>query len=121
MLYIFYSIFNGQKGDCKEIISKKYKFYFAFESSLCKDYVTEKFFEILPYDIIPVVYGYGSYSTYVPKSGFINALDYPPGMEWNIKYSMKYFIFHSIPGFQCTDVTGKKYYTTVLLNYQFLH
>jgi alpha-1,3-fucosyltransferase len=79
---------NGQKGDCKEIISKKYKFNFAFESSLCKDYVTEKFFEILPYDIIPVVYGYGSYSTYVPKSGFINALDYP-----SAKHLAEYLLF----------------------------
>jgi alpha-1,3-fucosyltransferase len=79
---------NGKRGDCKEIISKKYKFYFAFENSLCKDYVTEKFFQILPYDIIPVVYGYGYYSTYVPKSGFINALDYP-----SAKHLAEYLMF----------------------------
>ncbi len=67
---------DGSEGDCKEIISKKYKFYLAFENSFCKDYVTEKFFNILRHDIIPVVYGDGSYSTYVPKSGYINAFDF---------------------------------------------
>ena len=67
---------DGTYGGCKEIISKKYKFYFAFENSFCKDYATEKFFEILRHDIIPVVYGDGSYSTYVPKSGYINAFDF---------------------------------------------
>ena len=67
---------SWRSTDCHKIISKKYKFYFAFENSLCTDYVTEKFFKILPEDIIPVVYGNGSYSSYVPKSGFINAFDF---------------------------------------------
>ena len=30
--------------DCKEFVGAKYKFYFAFENSNCKDYITEKFF-----------------------------------------------------------------------------
>ena len=42
---------------CKETISKEYKFYFAFENSLCNDYITEKFFSILSLDIVPVVLG----------------------------------------------------------------
>jgi hypothetical protein len=39
--------------------------------------VTEKLFNILRYDIIPVVYGDGDYSRYIPKSGYINAFDFP--------------------------------------------
>ncbi len=74
--------------DCIQIVSKKYKFYLAFENSFCKDYATEKFFKVLPYDIIPVVYGYGSYSTYVPKSGYINGLDFP-----SVKHLAEYLIF----------------------------
>ena len=67
---------NGIMADCKQIIAFKYKFYLAFENSICEDYATEKFFHILRYDIIPVVYGDGSYSKYVPKSGYINAVDF---------------------------------------------
>lgn len=67
---------NGTAADCKVIISQKFKFFLSFENSLCKDYITEKFFIILKYNIIPVVLGAGEYDKYVPKSGYINALDY---------------------------------------------
>lgn len=56
---------NGTSGDCKEIIAQEYKFYFSFENSICNDYITEKFFDILRYDIIPVVFGGGNYEHYV--------------------------------------------------------
>jgi alpha-1,3-fucosyltransferase len=67
---------NGSDGDCKEIISTKYKFFLAFENSLCSQYITEKFFIILRYNIIPVVLGAGDYSQYIPKSGYINVFDF---------------------------------------------
>jgi alpha-1,3-fucosyltransferase len=53
------------KGDCKDIIGKEYMFYFAFENSICTDYITEKFFFILRHNIIPVVLGGGKYDHYV--------------------------------------------------------
>ena len=56
---------NGTSGICKEILVAEYKFYFSFENSLCKDYITEKFFQILKFNIIPVLYGGGLYSHYV--------------------------------------------------------
>ena len=56
---------NSTPGDCKAIIGSEYKFYFAFENSICKDYITEKFFVILKYEIIPVVLGGGQYDHYV--------------------------------------------------------
>ena len=51
--------------DCKEIIANEYKFFFAFENSLCIDYVSEKFFHIIRFNIIPVVLGSGNYDYYV--------------------------------------------------------
>ena len=62
--------------NCKELLSKKFKFYLAYENSICNDYITEKFFESLKYDIITVVFGGGDYSYYVPKSAYINSLDF---------------------------------------------
>ena len=69
---------TDEKNDVcgKEYLSSVYKFYFAFENSICDDYVTEKFFKILQYNVIPVVLGAADYSVYVPKTAYINVFDY---------------------------------------------
>ena len=67
--------------DCRAHIAAQYKLFFAFENSLCSEYITEKFFRTLNYDIVPVVLGLGDYSKYVPKSGYINVLDYKSPKE----------------------------------------
>ena len=59
-------------GDCKEIIGTDYKFYLAFENSVCTDYITEKFFGILAFNIIPVVLGGGQYDYYVSDQNYFN-------------------------------------------------
>jgi alpha-1,3-fucosyltransferase len=63
-------------GDCKPNLAAKYKFYLAFENSYCVDYISEKFFQILRYNIVPVVLGGGDYSVFVPKSGYIDVRDF---------------------------------------------
>lgn len=62
--------------DCYDMISKKYYFYLSFENSLCKDYVTEKFFNVLEQPLIPVVYGGANYTQILPAKGYINALSF---------------------------------------------
>ena len=62
--------------DCRQFIADTYLFFLVFENSICRDYITEKFFYTLRHDVIPVVLGGGDYEYYVPKSGFINAIDF---------------------------------------------
>ncbi|CAM1303742.1 Uncharacterised protein g3593 [Pycnogonum litorale] len=54
------------------MLDQKYKFYLSFENSICKDYVTEKFYKILPYDAVPIVFGGGDYASIAPTSSFID-------------------------------------------------
>ena len=56
---------NNRTGNCRDIIAAEFKFFFAFENSICKDYITEKFFETLRFNVIPVVLGGGAYDYYV--------------------------------------------------------
>ena len=43
--------------NCWNYISDQYKFYLSFENSLCNDYITEKFWELLKRNIVPIVLG----------------------------------------------------------------
>jgi hypothetical protein len=62
--------------DCRGHIASQFKFFFAFENALCNEYITEKFFRTLNFDIVPVVLGLGNYTKFIPKSGYINVLDF---------------------------------------------
>ena len=39
------------------MVSKKYKYYLAFENSNCVDYITEKFWDSLKHKLLPIVMG----------------------------------------------------------------
>ena len=79
------------KQDCREYFSQKYLFFLAFENTVCNDYITEKFFDTLKYDIVVVVLGGGNYAHYVPKSAYINARDFktPKHLATYLKYLSK--------------------------------
>lgn len=64
---------------CYDMIEKTYKFYLAFENSICRDYVTEKFFNSIARNLVPIVLGGANYSAIAPKHSYINALEYSPG------------------------------------------
>ena len=74
--------------ECWDMVERDYFFYLSFENSLCKDYITEKFFNAMARKIIPIVLG-GSLDTeenntsndYIkgleaPEHSFINARKY---------------------------------------------
>ncbi|XP_054157675.1 alpha-(1,3)-fucosyltransferase C-like [Oppia nitens] len=61
---------------CLDQISRKYRFILAFENSICRDYITEKYFDTLHYDIIPIVFGGSDYRSIAPQKTSIDALSY---------------------------------------------
>jgi len=63
---------------CYDMLARNYKFYLSFENSVCTDYVTEKFFNILTKDLVPVVYGGANYSSLAPAHSFIDAMQFTP-------------------------------------------
>jgi alpha-1,3-fucosyltransferase len=63
---------------CYDLLEAKYKFYLSFENSICEDYVTEKFFEIMKREIIPIVYGGANYTYIAPPHSYIDAMQYTP-------------------------------------------
>ncbi|XP_067145400.1 alpha-(1,3)-fucosyltransferase C-like [Centruroides vittatus] len=60
--------------ECLRKASSEYRFYLSFENSICKDYVTEKFFDVLETDMVPVVLGGADYSRIAPPHSYVDAL-----------------------------------------------
>nr|ACO15109.1 Alpha-1,3-fucosyltransferase [Caligus clemensi] len=70
-----------KRGECREYLSNNYKFYLAFENSLCLEYVTEKFFDTLRFPMVPVVYGRANYSSLAPPHSYIDVRDFSSPKE----------------------------------------
>lgn len=90
----------ANSDECDKKLDNEYKFYFAFENSLCNDYVTEKLFSKLSRYVVPVVYGGANYSRFAPPYSYINANDFKTPkslanyliyLDNNPKEYMKYF------------------------------
>lgn len=78
-----YHLFKNER--CYEMLMKNYKFYLAFENSVCTDYVTEKLFNILNYDVIPIVYGGANYAHILPPNSYIDVRNFT-SPEQLVKY-----------------------------------
>nr|XP_053633321.1 alpha-(1,3)-fucosyltransferase C-like [Cherax quadricarinatus] len=76
---------------CMQYAGHHYLFYLAFENALCKDYVTEKLYNLLYYPIVPVVLGAADYSTLLPPGSYISAQDYTPEQ---LAQKLKYLADH---------------------------
>ena len=85
MRYIPVDVFGGcsrrkcpetKNLSCRDHLGQNYKFYLAFENSLCLDYVTEKFFLAYEHNMVPVTFGLANYSLYGPPGSYINSMDF---------------------------------------------
>ncbi|CAH1802641.1 unnamed protein product [Owenia fusiformis] len=65
-------------SSCYRHVGAIYKFYLAFENSDCIDYVTEKPWRSIRYNIVPVVRGsYNNFKTILPPGSYIHTNDFP--------------------------------------------
>ena len=65
--------------DCDRILfheENSYKFYLAFENSLCEDYISEKLWRMMKLDVVPVVMGAVDYAKILPRDSYIDARDF---------------------------------------------
>ena len=69
---------NHEAGDCFSILNSTYRYYLAFESALCNEYITEKFYENYKYDIIQVMRASNSKhrSIRIDKNVYVNTADF---------------------------------------------
>lgn len=74
----FGSCFGKRFAGSKQDLLRKYKFYLAFENSIEKDYVTEKYFQALVAGAVPVVIGAPNIEHFIPDK---NAIIYIQSLE----------------------------------------
>ena len=61
-----------------EMLERDYKFYFAIENAICRDYVIEKLYKSLEFSAVPIVYSLADYEkvTGVPRKAYIDVRDF---------------------------------------------
>lgn len=62
--------------ECDEMLNTTYKFYFAFENTLCIDYLTEKLYNTINNFVIPVIYSGADISRFLPPKSYIDANEF---------------------------------------------
>ena len=85
--------YSIKKDPCFDMVNQKYKFYLSFENALCSDYVTEKMFNALKLNTIPVVFGGANYSAILPPHSYIDALEYPDPKGQLVRFTKSFAPF----------------------------
>ena len=67
---------TGKDPYCLHNIVKNYKFYIAFENSLCTDYLTEKATQFMDLPTLPIIMSYGKVDLLLPPKSYINVFDF---------------------------------------------
>jgi len=65
-----------EKDACWNMVGRQFKFYLSLENSICKDYVTEKLFDALKQNVVPIVLGGADYSSILPPDSYIDMADF---------------------------------------------
>ena len=52
------------------------QFYLSLENSLCQDYITEKFWKVLPHNMIPVILNGVDMTKVAPPHSYIDIKDF---------------------------------------------
>ncbi|CAF3191929.1 unnamed protein product [Rotaria socialis] len=80
--------FCGAGTECERDYMSKFKFYLSFESTTCRDYITEKFFKAFYHGLIPVVVGPDriDYNRLAPNGSFIHVNDFGKDMTRLAEY-----------------------------------
>jgi glycoprotein 3-alpha-L-fucosyltransferase len=85
----FGSCFQNRYQGSKYDVIKKYKFHMAFENSIEKDYVTEKYLQALVVGVVPVVIGAPNIHDFIPSPNsvlYIPSAEDAPRVAEQIKY-----------------------------------
>ena len=67
---------TGKDPLCLQKIVKNYKFYIAFENSLCDDYLTEKAAQFMDIPSLPIVMSYAKLDRFLPPKSYINVFNF---------------------------------------------
>lgn len=67
---------RSTRKECFHMVEKDYKFYISFENSLCDSYLTEKLWNALIIDVVPIVLGGYDYSKFFLPKSYIDVKDF---------------------------------------------
>ena len=63
---------------CFDLVNKEYKFYLSLENDICNDYITEKAFNALKLNTIPILLTGADINSTLPPHSVIDGLSYEP-------------------------------------------
>lgn len=82
--YIDVDVFSSSRCPCSSPehcvrLLKQYKFFLAFETCHCRDYITQKFFTSLRHGVLPVVMGppAADYERSAPRDSYVHVDEFP--------------------------------------------
>lgn len=67
-----------EEDECMKEAAKNYLLYLSFENAVCKDYITERAYNIQYYPVVPILYGGADFTKLFPPNSYIDAMQFTP-------------------------------------------